>query len=209
MRLADGRRFVRKRRWHRYNGALVEHSVEKFKGERLTVVLYNQPTPGDSCKEVRESHGGVASSLPSTPGTDYGGGAAPSLFHTGRGDVTGESSASAPSLQPGAASEAESTEVPLGEGRCDCCEPVMAVKKNYRNVGKREKQEALFPELQKEIAAKRVELYKGVRWPDEAARRSAEYQEAMKDAVKDKIGGTPDEQRAFFARVIANHSTQF
>ena len=36
----------------------------------------------------------------------------------------------------------------------------MAVKKNYRNVGKREKQEALFPELQKEIAAKRVELYK-------------------------------------------------
>ena len=39
LRLADGRRFVRKRRWHRYNGALVEHSVEKFKGERLTVVL--------------------------------------------------------------------------------------------------------------------------------------------------------------------------
>ena len=85
----------------------------------------------------------------------------------------------------------------------------MVVKKNYRNVGKREKQEALFPELQKEIAAKRVELYKGVRWPDEAARRGADYHEAMKDAVKDKIGGTPDEQRAFFARVIAAHPLQF
>ena len=57
LRLADGRRFVRTRRWHRYNGALVEHSVEKFKGERLTVVLYSRPTPGDSCKEVRNLMG--------------------------------------------------------------------------------------------------------------------------------------------------------
>ena len=50
-------------------------------------------------------------------------------------------------------------------------EPVAPVKKSYRSVGKREKQEALFPELQKEIANKRAELYKGIRWPDAAARR--------------------------------------
>ena len=47
---------------------------------------------------------------------------------------------------------------PLTEACCDCVEPVLAVKKNYRNVGKRERQEELFPQLQKEIAAKRVEL---------------------------------------------------
>ena len=44
----------------------------------------------------------------------------------------------------------------------------MAVKKSYRNVGKREKQEELFPTLQKEIAEKRATLYKGARWPHPA-----------------------------------------
>ena len=42
--------------------------------------------------------------------------------------------------------------------QCDCVEPVRAIKKSYRNVGKKEKQEELFPALQKEIAAKRAEL---------------------------------------------------
>ena len=31
-------------------------------------------------------------------------------------------------------------------------------------MGKKEKQFELFPQLEKEIAAKRVELHKGIRW---------------------------------------------
>ena len=36
------------------------------------------------------------------------------------------------------------------------------VKQSYKNVGKKEKQTELFPQLQAEIAKKRIELYKGV-----------------------------------------------
>ncbi len=57
----------------------------------------------------------------------------------------------------------EEEPAPKRFGQCDCGEPVYAVKKSYRNVGKKEKQEELFPQHQKEIAAKRVELYKGIR----------------------------------------------
>ncbi len=67
----------------------------------------------------------------------------------------------------------------------------LAVKKSYRNVGKRERQIELFPELQKEIASKRAELYKGVRWPDHASRRPPEYSDAMRAATNAKIGGPP------------------
>ena len=97
----------------------------------------------------------------------------------------------------------------MTETCCDCVEPVLVVKKNYRNVGKRERQEELFPQLQKEIAAKRVELYKGVRWPDAKARWSDDYKRAMQEAVKDKIGGSPKEQEELFTQVIATHPLQF
>ena len=43
---------------------------------------------------------------------------------------------------------------------CDCVEPVMAVKKSYRNIGKKEKPAELSPQLQKEIAAKTTEYNK-------------------------------------------------
>ena len=95
---------------------------------------------------------------------------------------------------------------------CDCVdpsEPVMAVKKSYRNVGKKERQAEFFPELEKEIAAKRAELYRGVRWPDSKARWSDEYYRAMYDAVKDRIGGDADQQKKFFAQVMAAHPKQF
>ncbi len=49
------------------------------------------------------------------------------------------------------------------DGGCDCgeqLEKIAMVKKSYRNVGKREKQQDLFPALQKEIAAKRLELHR-------------------------------------------------
>ena len=51
--------------------------------------------------------------------------------------------------------------------------------------------------------------YKGIRWGTEEARRSADYRQAMQEAVKDKIGGTAEEQKAFFERVIAAHPLQF
>ena len=57
----------------------------------------------------------------------------------------------------------------------------------------------------KEIAAKRVELYKGIRWGTEESRKSKEYRDAMMEAVKGKVGGSPEEQRVFFDRVIAAH----
>ena len=47
LRLEDGRRFWRRRRWHRYNGAKVRHGVERFEGERLTVVLFMAPDRND------------------------------------------------------------------------------------------------------------------------------------------------------------------
>ena len=43
LELADGRRFEKKRKWHQYNGAEVEHRVQPFRGERLTVVLFSEP----------------------------------------------------------------------------------------------------------------------------------------------------------------------
>ena len=43
------------------------------------------------------------------------------------------------------------------------------MKKSYHNVEKQEKQFELFPQLEKEIAAKRVELYKGIRWGTEGS----------------------------------------
>ena len=83
------------------------------------------------------------------------------------------------------------------------------VKQSYKNVGKKEKQTELFPQLQAEIAKKRIELYKGVTWQGEKARRSADYLNAMREAVQGKIGGTQAEQDYFFANVIAAHPLQF
>ena len=81
---------MRKRRLHRFYGAEVPHFVEKFKGERLYVVLFT---------------------------------AKPKAYE-----------------KMGAVFE--------GPDGCDCREEtVEAIKKSYRNVGKREKQEELFPML--------------------------------------------------------------
>ena len=111
MWLADGRRFWRKRRWHRFNGAEVAHRVESFRGERCSLILYNHPKVVGAQEKVQRV-----------------------------------------SEEP----------VSTGSVWCDTCEAperVLAVKKSYRNVGKREKQEELFPALQKEIATRRLELH--------------------------------------------------
>ena len=166
LELADGRRFEKKRKWHQYNGAEVEHRVQPFRGERLTVVLFSEP---EKC----------AIDTSDSPGDE-----APQ----------GERERAAPAPQAIC---------------CDCVEPLLGVKKSYRNVGRKERQEELFPTLQKEIATKRAELYKGVRWPDQKARWSQDYHRGMKEAVKGKIGGSSEEQDKFFAEVIAAHPEQF
>ena len=102
------------------------------------------------------------------------------------------------------------SEEPLSTGSvwCDTCEAperILAVKKSYRNVGKREKQEELFPALQKEIATRRLELHQGVKWPDSKARWSEEYKRAMYDATKGMIGGDEKQAETFFSKVIATH----
>ncbi len=51
------------------------------------------------------------------------------------------------------------TPAPVDRG----ADPVAVVKKSYKNVGKKERHAELFPDLQKEIAARKVELFKGVR----------------------------------------------
>ena len=48
-----------------------------------------------------------------------------------------------------------------------------------------------------------------MRWPDAKARWSRDYYDAMFEATKDKIGGTPREQETFFKQVIAAHPLQF
>ena len=172
MSLADGRRFVRNRRWHKYNGAEVAHKVERFVGERITLVLHTLP-------------GLEADPVSSVSDSPVAGRASPAMVGT--------------TSREGVAGDRAEDEEGRCEGGCTCdCmdprEPVMAVKKSYRNVGKKERQAELFPELEKEIAAKRAELYRGVRWPDSKARWSDEYYRAMQDAVKDRIGGDADQQ---------------
>ena len=141
--------------------------MERFKGERLTVVLYQHPdaignvTEAEGDAPVGAAPGGGPGPVPGAPSSaTQAPGGAPVGVARGPG--------------PGSVPSARALDSDLV---CDCCEPVLAVKKSYRAVGKREKQEELFPELQKEIAKKRVELYKGVRWPDDKARQSRDYLE--------------------------------
>ena len=44
LKLDDGRRFVKKKVWHTYNGAEVGHQVLPFTGERISIILYNRGT---------------------------------------------------------------------------------------------------------------------------------------------------------------------
>jgi hypothetical protein len=63
-----------------------------------------------------------------------------------------------------------------------------------KNDGTKLKQEELFPKLQVEIMAKRKELWKPMKYPDAASRRTPEYRTEMEKEVKGRIGGTPQEQ---------------
>ena len=69
---------------------------------------------------------------------------------------------------------------------------------SYKSEGKKVSQEAMFPDLRKEIDEKLKALKVGLRWPDKRARHSEDYKSAMKAAcVKDgewKIGGDTKER---------------
>jgi hypothetical protein len=76
------------------------------------------------------------------------------------------------------------------------------VKNTYHNVCKREKQESLFLELQKEIEKRREHLRKGYEFPDLNSRLSEAYRRRMYELAASKIGGTPEEQKKFFQAVL-------
>jgi len=81
--------------------------------------------------------------------------------------------------------------------------------KSYKSVGKKEKQEELFPQLREEIQKKRLELYKDLPWESPESRRTPEFIEELKKQSMGRIGGSPEEQRMFFEKVIARYPQCF
>ena len=81
-----------------------------------------------------------------------------------------------------------------------------AASRSYHKVGRKERHEALFPELREEVRKRRIELRQGLQWPTVDSRRSAAYRQALADASEGKIGGTDAEKAEFFDLVIADES---
>ena len=75
---------------------------------------------------------------------------------------------------------------------------------SYKARGKKQRQEDLFPELLKEVEKKRAERDRGAHFTAEQRFEAAFRQELAKLAM-DRIGGTQEEQRVFFDRVIAKY----
>ena len=77
---------------------------------------------------------------------------------------------------------------------------------SYKQEGKKDTQAKMFPELLKEIEAKRAQWETGLKWADKTARESPGYKAALKDGcVKDgkwRIGGGPEERDRFFKEVV-------
>ena len=77
-----------------------------------------------------------------------------------------------------------------------------AAAKSYKTVGRKEHQAEMFPKLEAEIAKTRAELYSGLRYPGPAARRTPEFLEALSKECSGRVGGTPEQQREFYDKVI-------
>ena len=75
---------------------------------------------------------------------------------------------------------------------------------SYKARGKKEKQEDLFPELLKVMEKKRAERSHGAQHSAED-RFGAAFKQELAKLSADRIGGTPEEQRMFFDRVIAKY----
>jgi len=101
-------------------------------------------------------------------------------------------------------------EIPEGpEGLEGTAEPVRKGSQNsYKKRGVKERQEELFPELLKEIEEKRAARTKGNPWGGKA-RYSKEFRAELARQSIDLIGGTEEQKRIFFDRVIAAHPECF
>ena len=82
------------------------------------------------------------------------------------------------------------------------------LKASYKTRGKKERQEALFPELQAEIAAARKKLKTGVVWPDQEAE---EYKDEITRRAEPLVGEqlTPAQRVKFMERVVRAFSAVF
>ena len=76
---------------------------------------------------------------------------------------------------------------------------------SYKARWKKEKQEELFPQLRKEIEAKRKERAAGLQWTTEQ-RKSVEFIQELAKLSEERIGGTAAEQKRFFDVAIARYS---
>ena len=83
------------------------------------------------------------------------------------------------------------------------------VAQSYKNVGKRERQAALLPELEKIVAEKRKELWQPERFPTLESRRSEAYRKELEEKTAGKIGGTAEQQRVYFDEVLARYPECF
>ena len=73
---------------------------------------------------------------------------------------------------------------------------------SYKARDKKTKQAELFPELLEEIEKKRREIFEGKSFTAEE-RFGEEYRKELAKLAMERIGGTPEEQRQFFDRVVA------
>ena len=75
---------------------------------------------------------------------------------------------------------------------------------SYKRKGVKEQQEALFPQLLKEIEEKRAARSGGNQWGGEA-RFSAAFRDELARQSYPLIGGTEEEKNIFFEKVIGAH----
>ena len=77
-----------------------------------------------------------------------------------------------------------------------------ATRNSYKSDGKKQRQEEMFPELMREVEAKRAQLDQPLRWPDPASRLSEDFRREAWKKAEEKIGGSPEEKHRFFEAVV-------
>ena len=92
----------------------------------------------------------------------------------------------------------------------DGCEPVKkGAQKTYKNEGKKERQQAMFPKLLEEVGNKKAELAKPLRYPNLDSRLSEAFRAELLEKTASKIGGTAEEQKRFFDEVLGKYPECF
>ena len=77
-----------------------------------------------------------------------------------------------------------------------------ATRNSYKSDGKKQRQEEMFPELMREVEAKRAQLDQPLRWPDPASRLSEDFRREAWKKSEEKIGGSPEEKHRFFEAIV-------